>query len=114
MENVICSCCNKTTEEHRSIMCSLCKKSYSISCVDITRTEATKIKQDKSGLKWNCKNCAILSDDINSLKLIIFSLTRLNASYLYVCCSYYIKLKRNIFDIFFVKFFVLYEYILHI
>ena len=50
------------------------QKSYSISCVDITRTEATKIKQDKSCLKQNCKNCTILNDDINSLKLIILSL----------------------------------------
>lgn len=53
--------------------CCVCKKSFIHSCVDLTSTEIRTIKT-KKGLSWSCKNCNVLSNDINELKAAILSL----------------------------------------
>lgn len=68
-----CSCCDATTEVSKSVSCSNCKKTFKISCVDLTTTEARKINA-KKGLKWSCSDCLDLGDDITSLKTLIISL----------------------------------------
>lgn len=73
---VNCSCgCNTAAEEHKIIDCSVCKKSFNHSCVNLTTTEVRTIKT-KKGLTWSCRNCNILSSDINELKEAILGLKK--------------------------------------
>lgn len=68
-----CVCCNKSTDEHMSVSCCICKKRFIGSCVDLSKTEVRKINA-KCGLTYTCKHCILLGDDINGLKSAIVSL----------------------------------------
>lgn len=76
MVNTIrCTCgCNTSAEEHKVVDCCVCKKNFIHSCVDLTITEVRTIKT-KKGLSWSCRNCNILSNDINELRAAILKLT---------------------------------------
>ena len=68
-----CSCCNKKVDEHRSVSCLVCQKAYNIECVDVSPTEARKIR-NKTGLTWTCKKCSLIGNDLASLKGVLVSL----------------------------------------
>ncbi|GJQ70260.1 hypothetical protein Trydic_g10553 [Trypoxylus dichotomus] len=75
MVSIKCSCgCNTTSSEtHKFIDCCVCKKIYLHSCAELSITEIRTIKS-KKGISWSCRNCNILSSDINDLKAAILSL----------------------------------------
>ncbi|GJQ75782.1 hypothetical protein Trydic_g13324 [Trypoxylus dichotomus] len=75
MVSIKCSCgCNTTSSEtHKFIDCCVCKKIYLHSCAELSITEIRTIKS-KKGVSWSCRNCNILSSDINDLKAAILSL----------------------------------------
>ena len=70
-----CHCCKKITEDHRLVSCSVCKNGFNIDCVDVSSTEARRLRT-KSGLKWNCSSCLSLGNDIDSLRSIIINLQK--------------------------------------
>lgn len=72
-ETNTCTCCNAPTEAHKLINCSICKKLYNHSCVDLTLSEARTIKSKKN-VNWTCRNCSLVGNDINELKAIILEL----------------------------------------
>lgn len=73
MSSVACTCCGKFSEPHKSVKCAVCKKPFKIDCVDISNSEARKINSG-SGLSWSCSSCALIGNDLNSLKAVIVSL----------------------------------------
>ncbi|GJQ73838.1 hypothetical protein Trydic_g18775 [Trypoxylus dichotomus] len=75
MVSIKCSCgCNTTSSEtHKFIDCCVCKSIYLHSCTELSITEIRTIKS-KKGVSWSCRNCNILSSDINDLKAAILSL----------------------------------------
>ncbi|GJQ70229.1 hypothetical protein Trydic_g22682 [Trypoxylus dichotomus] len=75
MVSIKCSCgCNTTSSEtHKFIDCCVCKKIYLHSCAELSITEIRTIKS-KKGVSWSCRNCNILSSDINDLKAATLSL----------------------------------------
>lgn len=69
----VCSHCNTTTESHKLVTCSVCKKFFKFSCVDLTSSEARNINV-KKGLTWSCPKCRQIGNDINDLKGLIVQL----------------------------------------
>ena len=65
-----CKCCGKSDEPHRLVNCCVCGAAYKITCVDITSSEARKIKQN-AGFFWSCINCKGVGADLNGLKATI-------------------------------------------
>lgn len=69
-----CSCgCKSSSDDHKMIDCSVCKNMYIHSCVDLSVSELRTIKT-KKGLSWSCRNCNVLSNDINELRAAILSM----------------------------------------
>ena len=53
--------------------CCICGAAFRLLCIDISNSEARKIKQN-AGMSWSCKRCASISADLNGLKAVIVSL----------------------------------------
>lgn len=70
---LICSCCNSPTEEHKVAKCTICKKIFKHSCVDLTISEVRTIN-GKKGLTWNCSSCVVLGTDMQALQQAIVEL----------------------------------------
>lgn len=70
---VRCSCCDQEGDDRNSLACSICKKKYLLACIDVSKTEATRIRAD-SGLSWSCVACRAFSGSIAELKQLILDL----------------------------------------
>ncbi|KAK9736127.1 hypothetical protein QE152_g12778 [Popillia japonica] len=70
---VSCSCCKATTDEHKSVICSICKKTFNRVCVDLSITEIRALRS-KRGLTGTCSNCSALGSDVAELKSVIAAL----------------------------------------
>lgn len=73
MPSLSCSCCNSVTEDHKAVTCSICKKIFKYSCVDLTVSEVRAIN-GKKGLSWRCVNCSSLGNDIQALQATLIEL----------------------------------------
>lgn len=69
----ICSCCNKTVEDHRFVKCTVCDKQFNIDCVNVSATDARKFRTNPSYI-YHCNTCAGLGNDLVSLRKAIVSL----------------------------------------
>lgn len=73
MALIRCTCgCASSAEEHKMILCGICKNPYIHSCVDFTVSEIRTLH--KKGSSWSCRNCHTLSSDIKELQAAILSL----------------------------------------
>lgn len=70
---LICSCCNKSAEQQYILTCSICKKLFKNTCVNISNSEVRIINPDK-GYDWSCTSCRTLKSDLNELKALIIDL----------------------------------------
>lgn len=68
-----CSCCDRENEERHFLGCSICHKKYQLTCIDVTKAEACRIRVD-SGLTWSCVACRAFAGGINELKQVIMNL----------------------------------------
>lgn len=71
--NTICVCCNKAFEPHLMIQCSVCKKFFKNTCVEVSSSEVRTMNANK-GYDWSCKNCRSVGNDLKDLKALIISL----------------------------------------
>lgn len=55
------------------LVCCVCKNSYFHSCEDYTISELRTMK-NKRGASWSCRNCNVVSNDINELRAAILTL----------------------------------------
>lgn len=69
----ICSCCNKAFDQHLMVECSICKKFFKNTCVDVTSAEVRAINANK-GYDWSCKDCRAFGNDLKELKALIIGL----------------------------------------
>nr|CAI5859544.1 unnamed protein product [Callosobruchus analis] len=70
-----CACCNRAFKSSLLINCSICKKSFRHSCVDLS-LEELKLLLDASskGLDWSCTSCRSFSNELKGLKSLILEL----------------------------------------
>lgn len=68
-----CSCCDKSSESHKTVNCLICAKPYKIECANISAAEARKI-HSKTGYSWTCKHCLQFGNDLASLRTVISAL----------------------------------------
>ena len=68
-----CACCGNLVRDEPVVNCSVCKKLFLPTCVDLNRTEVRKINTNK-GLIWSCKDCMSLGNDLMQLKSVIVGL----------------------------------------
>lgn len=64
--NAVCHCCSKSFDKHLLIQCSVCKKQFKNTCVDITTAEVRLINGNK-GYDWTCNNCRAFGNDLKAL-----------------------------------------------
>lgn len=69
----ICSCCNKTVEDNRTIKCTVCDKLYNIECVGVSATDGRKFRTNPC-YNYNCNSCAELGNTLGSLMKAIAAL----------------------------------------
>lgn len=69
----VCHCCGVSSEEHKMLICCVCKKKFIHTCVDFTASEVRTAKS-KRGFTWTCDNCIPLGNDLNDLKAAIVAL----------------------------------------
>lgn len=68
-----CNCCNNTADERYFLECSVCSKTFQLSCIDVSKAEASKIR-NHVGLTWSCKTCRNISVNLTELKQVIITL----------------------------------------
>nr|CAH7715385.1 unnamed protein product [Callosobruchus chinensis] len=68
-----CTCCQKSYESHLLLICSVCKKLFKNTCVDVTSNELLTLNSNK-GYEWSCKNCREFGCDLIELKALILKL----------------------------------------
>lgn len=68
-----CACCNKAFEPHLMIQCSVCKKFFKNTCVEVSTSEVRTMNANK-GYDWSCKDCRSVGNDLKDLKALILSL----------------------------------------
>lgn len=74
MPTTTCSCgCETSADDHKMINCCVCKKSYFHLCADFSASEMRTVKS-KKGVSYSCRNCNVVSNDINELRSAIISL----------------------------------------
>lgn len=73
MPVLVCSCCNSSTDEHKTAKCGICKKLFKYSCVDLTISEVRAL-HGKKGLTWNCSNCSRIGGEIRELQAALIDL----------------------------------------
>ena len=71
---VPCACCNKSFKPNLMIKCSVCKKMFKHSCVDITLEELRILSDNNKGYDWSCKNCRNFGNELRDLKTLILKL----------------------------------------
>lgn len=55
------------------VKCSICKKLFKNTCVDISSTEVRMLNSNK-GCEWSCTNCRSIGNEIKDLKALIIKL----------------------------------------
>lgn len=73
MPSITCICCNKESDENKFVTCSICKNNYYYTCVDLNTNEVKSLK-NKPLLKFTCKDCTKIGDEMTQLKSFIKSL----------------------------------------
>lgn len=71
--NTTCACCDKAFELHLMIQCSVCKKFFKNTCVDVSSSEVRTLNANK-GYDWSCKDCRAIGNDLKDLKALIIGL----------------------------------------
>lgn len=71
---VICACCNKPCKANLIIKCSVCKKTFRHSCVNITLDELRILNDNDKGYEWSCSNCRNFGNELKDLKALILKL----------------------------------------
>lgn len=71
---VPCVCCSKSFKTNLMIKCSVCKKAFKHSCVDITLEELRILNDNNKGYDWSCKNCRNFGNELRDLKALILKL----------------------------------------
>lgn len=69
----VCHCCGVSSEEHKMLMCCVCKNKFIHTCVDLTASEVRTAKS-KRGFGWTCDGCLQMGNDLNELKAAIVAL----------------------------------------
>lgn len=70
---VICACCNRSYDAVSMVKCSVCKKTFKNTCVDLSSNEVRTLNANK-GYDWSCKHCRTMGNDIKDLKSLILNL----------------------------------------
>lgn len=70
---LICSCCNRSYDAVGMVKCSICKKLFKNTCVDITANEVRILNMNK-GYDWSCLRCREFGNEIKDLKALILKL----------------------------------------
>lgn len=69
----LCVCCNKLYDQTLMAQCSICKKLYKNTCINLSGSEIRSINS-KKGVEWSCEDCREFGNDLMSLKAIIIEL----------------------------------------
>lgn len=70
---VNCKCCNKLSEAHLAVTCSVCKDRFKNTCVDISANEVRTLNSNK-GYDWTCGDCRTVGKDLKDLMALIINL----------------------------------------
>nr|CAH7757456.1 unnamed protein product [Callosobruchus chinensis] len=70
---LICTCCERSYDSHLMVNCSICKKFYKNTCMDITNNEV-RILNGNKGFEWTCKNCKEFGNEFKDVKSLIIKL----------------------------------------
>lgn len=70
---LICTCCNRSYDAVCMVKCSICKKLFKNTCVDITANEVRVLNANK-GYDWSCLRCREFGNEIKDLKALILKL----------------------------------------
>lgn len=68
-----CACCNRSYDAISMVKCSICKKNFKNTCMDISSAEVRTLNTNK-GYDWSCKTCRAIGSDIKDLKSLILKL----------------------------------------
>ena len=62
------TCVSKIDDVGNSVCCSVCKKNFHITCVNLDKEESDLVKNCKSkGIFWKCENCVIEQPSLGTL-----------------------------------------------
>lgn len=70
---LVCSCCDRSHDALLMLKCSVCKKLFKNTCVDVSTSEIRVLNSNK-GYDWSCKDCRVFGNDLKDLKAIILKL----------------------------------------
>lgn len=73
MPQFACCCCDRTGDGTKFVNCSICKKHFYYTCVDLSAAEVKTLKS-KTFLKFTCETCNEIGDSLNELKAVIIAL----------------------------------------
>lgn len=68
-----CACCQRAYDPLYMLKCSICKKSYKNTCVDISNNEVRLVSGNK-GYDWSCIKCREFGSELRGLKTLILKL----------------------------------------
>nr|CAI5822610.1 unnamed protein product [Callosobruchus analis] len=68
-----CSCCKKVGDEGKFVICSICKKQFYYSCVDLSLNDVKAIR-NKPTINFTCEVCSEIGSTLADLRALVVSL----------------------------------------